>query len=60
MRTGCLIFGALALIGSILAIGKDAKEIMEETTDDMSDGELQLVMNHLEIENIREDQMRSF
>ena len=33
---------------------------MEGTTDDMRDEELQLVMNHLEIENIREDQMRSF
>merc|ERR1712096_418225 len=60
VRTGCLIVGALALIGSILAIGRDAKEIMEETTDDMSDEELQLVMNHLKTDNMAVDQGRSF
>eukprot|EP00092_Neocalanus_flemingeri_P012566 GFUD01013544.1.p1 GENE.GFUD01013544.1~~GFUD01013544.1.p1 ORF type:complete len:183 (+),score=39.02 GFUD01013544.1:193-741(+) len=59
VRTGALIFGALALIGSILAIGRDIKDIMKTEDEYMSNEDLQSVITGLEID-MTVTQMRTF
>eukprot|EP00092_Neocalanus_flemingeri_P001487 GFUD01001586.1.p1 GENE.GFUD01001586.1~~GFUD01001586.1.p1 ORF type:complete len:182 (-),score=27.06 GFUD01001586.1:177-722(-) len=58
VKTGSLILGALFLIGSILAIGRDVKDIKEN--EDISNEDLQQVLNHLQMDSITVDQMQSF
>eukprot|EP00092_Neocalanus_flemingeri_P072755 GFUD01089623.1.p1 GENE.GFUD01089623.1~~GFUD01089623.1.p1 ORF type:complete len:183 (-),score=21.01 GFUD01089623.1:70-618(-) len=59
VKTGSLILGALFLIGSILAIGRDVKEIKEN--EHISNEDLQQVLEHLEMDSVvTVDQMQSF
>eukprot|EP00092_Neocalanus_flemingeri_P005866 GFUD01006314.1.p1 GENE.GFUD01006314.1~~GFUD01006314.1.p1 ORF type:complete len:183 (-),score=28.05 GFUD01006314.1:250-798(-) len=59
VRTACLLFGALILIGSIFAIGRDVKEIL--ANEDFSHQELQQVLKHLNMENMMTaEQLKTF
>eukprot|EP00092_Neocalanus_flemingeri_P023960 GFUD01025991.1.p1 GENE.GFUD01025991.1~~GFUD01025991.1.p1 ORF type:complete len:182 (+),score=29.62 GFUD01025991.1:71-616(+) len=58
VKTGSLILGALFLIGSILSIGRDVKEIKE--TDEFRNEDLQLVFEDLQMDSVSVDQMQSF
>eukprot|EP00091_Calanus_sinicus_P016529 TRINITY_DN35945_c0_g1_i1.p1 TRINITY_DN35945_c0_g1~~TRINITY_DN35945_c0_g1_i1.p1 ORF type:complete len:118 (+),score=29.16 TRINITY_DN35945_c0_g1_i1:349-702(+) len=46
VKTGSLVLGALMLIGSILAVGRDVKDVMEGSPD-ISSGDLSLVVDQL-------------
>lgn len=59
VRTGSLVFGGLILIGSILAVGRDAKEIMEGSPN-LSYEDRQLVVDQLQIEGMTADQLQTF
>ena len=54
VRTACLIFGVLALMGSISQIGKDAKEILK--TDRERDNDVKTIVHELAREGIAVDE----
>ena len=53
VRTACLIFGVLSLMGSISQIGKDGKEIIK--TDGEREAEVEVTFEELKVMGVHID-----